>query len=41
MHEAILTDLVYPTEIVGRRTRVRLDGKSTRVFLDRTSQVTC
>ena len=26
VHDAILSDVVYPAEIVGRRTRVKLDG---------------
>ncbi|RUS18885.1 ribosomal protein S7e [Endogone sp. FLAS-F59071] len=35
VHEKMLEDLVYPTEIVGRRTRVKVDGsKIVRVFLD-------
>ena len=29
VHEAILGDLVYPTEIVGKRVRYKLDGSKT------------
>ena len=39
VHDAYLSDLVYPAEIVGKRTRVRLDGSTlTKVHLDKTSQ---
>ena len=36
MHEKILEDLVFPTEIVGKRTRVNQDGsKLLKVWVPR------
>ena len=35
MHDQTLEDLVYPTEIVGKRVRVRVDGaKIQKILLD-------
>lgn len=39
VHDAILEDLVYPAEIVGKRFRVKLDGsRLIKVHLDRGNQ---
>jgi small subunit ribosomal protein S7e len=39
VHNAILEDIVYPTEIAGKRIRYKLDGKRlTKVYLDNKDQ---
>merc|ERR1712173_425255 len=39
VHNSILDDMVYPAEIVGKRTRIRLDGSRLfKIHLDKTQQ---
>ncbi|XP_074636569.1 small ribosomal subunit protein eS7-like [Acropora palmata] len=39
VHDAILEDLVFPSEIVGKRIRIKLDGsKLIKVHLDKQQQ---
>lgn len=41
VYDAILEDLVYPAEIVGKRIRVKLDGSQLiKVHLDKNQQTT-
>ena len=39
MHDAILSDLVFPAEVTGKRIRIKLDGKQiVKVHLDKNQE---
>jgi small subunit ribosomal protein S7e len=41
VYDAILEDLVFPAEIVGKRIRIKLDGSQIiKVHLDKNQQTT-
>ena len=35
VHDAILDDLVFPAVVVGKRTRVTIDGKNVRILIEK------
>ncbi|KAI6171591.1 40S ribosomal protein S7 [Aphelenchoides bicaudatus] len=41
VHEGYLADLVFPAEVVGKRIRIKLDGKQVqKIHLDKAQQTT-